>query len=166
MKFLRQVVVAFATLGPLGKLPAPGTWGSAAGVALYAVVFHGYNLRGNWSVFGLLALIAAAVATPVCHLAELFLKKKDPGCIIIDEFVAMPLVFAGFGSTLHKAHHAWAWYLAGFLLFRLFDIAKPLGIRALQKVGGGFGVVVDDLLAAVYAAISLHALHWVIGYLR
>ena len=78
----------------------------------------------------------------------------------------MPLVFVAFGPVLRSARHAWAWYLAGFLLFRLFDIAKPLGIRALQKVGGGFGVVVDDLLAAVYAALSLHALHWLIGYLR
>ncbi len=60
----------------------------------------------------------------------------------------------------------WAWYLAGFLLFRLFDIAKPFGIRALQRVGGGFGIVVDDLLAAVYAAGCLHALHWGVGLLR
>jgi phosphatidylglycerophosphatase A len=166
MKVARQFVVALATLGPIGKLPAPGTWGSAAGIAFYAVVFHGYNSAGRWQTFALIALIAAAFATLVCHLAELFLKKKDPGSVILDEFVAMPLVFAGFGYELRTAHHAWAWYLVGFLLFRLFDIATPFGIRELQRVGGGFGIVVDDLLAAAYACGCLHALHWMLGYLR
>lgn len=162
----RRLVVGLATLGPLGSLPAPGTWGSAAGVAFYAVVFHGYNHASGRATFALLALVSAAAATLVCHLAELFLKRKDPGCVILDEFVAMPLVFAGFGRVLREAHHAWAWYLAGFLLFRLFDIAKPFGIRALQRVGGGFGVVVDDLLAAAYAALCLHALHAGVSFLR
>lgn len=166
MKAARRFVIALATLGPLGGLPAPGTWGSAAGVGLYAVVFHGYNNGADRWTFALLALVAAAFATLVCHLAELFLKKKDPGEVILDEFVAMPLVFAGFGHELRAAHHAWAWYLAGFLFFRLFDIAKPFGIKALQRVGGGFGIVVDDLLAAAYACVSLHALHWMLGYLR
>lgn len=166
MKFLRESAVAVSTLGPLGKLPAPGTWGSAAGVGLYAVVFHGYNSGARWETFALIAFFAAAFATVFCHLGELFLKKKDPGCIILDEFVAMPLVFAGFGAVLRSAHNAWAWYLAGFLLFRLFDIAKPLGIRALQRVGGGFGIVVDDLVAAAYACGCLHAVHWLVGYLR
>ena len=166
MNVARRVVVSAATLGPLGALPAPGTWGSAAGVALYAVVFHGYNHAGGRFTFALLTLTGAAVATVVCHFAELFLKKKDPGCVILDEFVAMPLVFAGFGAQLRGAHHAWAWYLAGFLLFRLFDITKPFGIRGLQRVGGGFGIVVDDLVAAIYAALSLHALHYGVGYLR
>ena len=166
MKLFRDTVLACARLGPLGSLPAPGTWGSAAGVAFYALLFHGYNSAGRWETFALLALVSAAFATLVCHLAELFLKKKDPGEVILDEFVAMPLVFVGFGGVLRTAPHVWAWYLAGFLLFRLFDITKPLGIDALQRVGGGFGIVVDDLLAAVYACASLHALHGVAGYLR
>lgn len=166
MKIVRHAVVSIATLGPLGALPAPGTWGSAAGVALYAVVFHGYNRSAGFPTFALLALMGAALATAVCHFAELFLKKKDPGCVILDEFVAMPLVFVGFGAHLDRARHAWAWYMIGFLLFRLFDITKPFGIRALQRVGGGFGVVVDDLAAAVCAAGCLHALHHAVGWLR
>ncbi len=166
MNSARRLVIALATLGPLGALPAPGTWGSAAGVGFYAIVFHGYNRAGAGTTFALLALVASASATAICHLAELFLKKKDPGCIILDEFVAMPLVFAGFGYGLRTAQHAWAWYLAGFLLFRLFDIVKPFGIRELQRVGGGFGIVVDDLLAAAYACGCLHALHWLLAYLR
>lgn len=166
MSSISRIVVGAATLGPLGSLPAPGTWGSAAGLALYAVVFHGYNTPENRVTFAVLLLVAAAVATAVCHFAELFLKKKDPGCVILDEFVAMPLVFAGFGDHLRTARHAWAWYLAGFLLFRLFDIAKPFGIRALQRVGGGFGIVVDDLAAAVFAALGMHALHAAVAWLR
>lgn len=166
MKFLRESAIAVATLGPLGKLPAPGTWGSAAGIALYAVGLYGYELQGRWMLIALAGCVAVLFATFICHLGELFLKKKDPGCIILDEFVAMPLVFLGFAQHLKAARHVWAWYLAGFLLFRLFDISKPFGIRALQRVGGGFGIVVDDLLAAVYAGLCLHAAHWLVGYLR
>lgn len=166
MKAFREIVLFLARLGPLGSLPAPGTWGSAAGVGFYAVLWHGYNRSGRYENFALIAALSILAATAVCHLAEYFLKKKDPGEVILDEFVAMPLVFAGFASVLNSARHAWAWYLAGFLLFRLFDIAKPFGIRALQRVGGGFGIVVDDVLAAAYAALSLHAVHWLIGYLR
>lgn len=166
MKFFRETVLALARLGPLGSLPAPGTWGSAAGVGFYAVVFHGFNRSGRYETFALLAALSILFATVVCHFAEYFLKKKDPGEVILDEFVAMPPVFAGFAGVLNSARHAWAWYLAGFLLFRLFDIAKPFGIRGLQRVGGGFGIVIDDVLAAAYACLALHGIHWLIGYLR
>jgi len=166
MKALRETVLFLARLGPLGAMPAPGTWGSAAGVALYAVLFHGFNRSGRYDTFALIAALAILAATAVCHLAEYFLKKKDPGEVILDEFVAMPLVFTGFAGVLNGASQAWAWYLAGFLLFRLFDIAKPFGIRALQRIGGGFGIVVDDVLAAAYACLALHLIRVLVGYLR
>lgn len=157
MNPLGRFVVRCATLGPLGSLPAPGTWGSAAGVALYAVVFHGYNTASRAGIYAALCLVLILAAVVFCGMAEHFLKRKDPGCIILDEFVAMPLVFAGFHHELATARHAWVWYLAGFGLFRLFDIAKPFGIRRIQSLKGGLGVVVDDLLAAVYACGALHA---------
>lgn len=166
MKALRHTVVALATLGPIGKLPAPGTWGSVVGLGLYALLFDGYNTASGRWVFLTLAVIAAVFATVVCHFAEKYLGKKDPGEVILDEVVAVPLVFIGFASQLRYAPHTWAWYLTGFLLFRLFDIAKPFGIRSLQKVGGGFGIVVDDLVAALYACAALHALHYGVGFLR
>lgn len=166
MKAIREMTVACATLGPLGFLPAPGTWGSAAGIALYAVLFHGYNTAARWEWFAVIAALLSLVAVVICGLAEWFLKKKDPGCVILDEFVAMPLVFAGFRGDLASARHAWVWYLAGFALFRLFDIAKPFGIRRIQSLKGGLGVVADDLVAALYACVALHSLHAAVAFLR
>lgn len=166
MNPFNRFIVGAATLGPLGSLPAPGTWGSAAGVAFYGVVFHGYNTASRAGTFALIAVVCAGLAVVVCGLAEHALRRKDPGCIILDEFVAVPLVFAGFRHELAVARHAWVWYLAGFVLFRLFDIAKPFGIRRIQSLKGGLGVVADDLAAAAYACATLHAARVLVEYAR
>lgn len=161
-----RFVVGLATLGPIGSLPAPGTWGSVAGVAFYAVVFDRFNTATRWSSFALLLALAVFVAIVTCGLAEVLLKRKDPGCVIIDEFVAMPIVFIGFRSVLQHPNHWWVWYLAGFGLFRFFDILKPLGISRLQSLKGGLGVVVDDLAAAAYACVTLHLVRLVCDLTR
>jgi phosphatidylglycerophosphatase A len=145
-------VVGVATLGPLGrKLPAPGTWGSAAGLLYFAVFFQRLGLAENLVV----SAIAALVAVGFCGEAEVRLRKKDPGEVILDEFVAMPLCFLGW-HALARAMPVPVVLLAGFALFRFFDIAKPLGIRGLQKLPGGWGVVVDDTVAALAACATLH----------
>ena len=147
-----SVVVAFATLGPLGRrLPAPGTWGSAAGLLYFALFFY---RAGTFEI--LLASAAGGyLAVALCGEAELRLGKSDPGEIILDEFVAMPLCFLGW-HTLATRWPAWAVLLAGFGLFRLFDILKPFGISRLQSLPGGWGVVADDLAAALAACATLH----------
>lgn len=148
------LVVNAATLGPLGrKLPAPGTWGSAAGVLYFLLFFPRLGLAGNL----LVSAIAAYLAVGLCGEAEVRLRKKDPGEVVLDEFIAIPLCFLGW-SALTRAWPVWAVALAGFALFRLFDILKPLGIRRLQALPGGWGVVVDDLAAALAACGALHAL--------
>lgn len=149
-----RVVVDLATLGPIGRrLPAPGTWGSAAGLGWVGAAFW-------WPELGLactlaLSLATAYVAVALCGEAEIRLGKTDPGEIILDEFVAMPLCFLGWPS-LAAAWPSWAILFAGFGLFRLFDIVKPFGIRRLQSLPGGWGVVVDDLAAALVACATLH----------
>ncbi|MEY2881178.1 MAG: hypothetical protein RLZZ15_3558 [Verrucomicrobiota bacterium] len=149
------LVVALATLGPIGRrLPAPGTWGSAAGLLWVAGAFW-------WPQLGLgctlaLVLASAYAAVAICGEAELRLGKSDPGEVILDEFVAMPLCFLGV-PLANGPLPAWGVWLAGFAVFRFFDIAKPLGIRRLQALPGGWGVVVDDLAAAVATAGTLHA---------
>ena len=80
--------------------------------------------------------------------------------MILDEFVVMPLCFLGW-RTLPAAIPVWAVLGAGFALFRLFDIVKPLGIRRLQALPGGWGVVIDDVAAALAACATLHAGAWV-----
>lgn len=152
-------VVALATLGPLGrKLPAPGTWGSVAGLLYFTVFFQRLSFGGN--------LVASAVglyiAVAFCGEAELRLRKKDPGAVILDEFVAIPLCFLGWRELIGPLP-AWAVLLAGFALFRFYDILKPLGIRRLQKLPGGWGVAIDDTAAALATCVTLHLGVWLLA---
>lgn len=152
-----SLVVGLATLGPLGrKLPAPGTWGSLAGLLYFMLFFH---RTGNGGVI-VASAIGAYLAVALCGEAEVRLRKSDPGEVVLDEFVAMPLCFLGWRSLLPE-WPAWAVLLGGFVLFRLFDIVKPFGIRGLQRLPGGWGVVADDLAAALAACATLHVAVWV-----
>ena len=86
------MMVAFATLGPLGRLPAPGTWGSAAGLLWWSVVVRFAHARG-WQHELIFDLLVVAAAVLICGVAVVLLGKKDPSEVILDEFAAMPLVF-------------------------------------------------------------------------
>lgn len=152
------LVLALARIGPVGaNLPAPGTWGSAVGLAWVWAAFWWPALGPGCTLALILASSYAAVA--ICGEAELRLGKTDPGEVILDEVVAMPLCFLGASRMLAVAP-AWAVLLAGFAVFRFFDIAKPLGIRRLQALPGGWGVVVDDLAAALATCATLHLAFW------
>lgn len=145
-------MVPLATLGPIGrKLPAPGTWGSLAGVLYFTVFFQRLNVVENLVASG----IGACVAALICGAAEVRMGRKDPGEVILDEFVAMPLCFLWWPDLVHR-WPIWAVLLGGFALFRFFDILKPLGISKLQAIPGGWGVVIDDTAAALAACGSLH----------
>lgn len=149
-------VVGAATLGPIGrKLPAPGTWGSLAGLLYFAVFFY----RAGIGAVLVATVIGSYLAVAFCGEAEVRLKKKDPGEVILDEFVAMPLCFLGWGQVA-RVWPPWAVLLAGFALFRLYDIWKPGGIRRIQTLPGGWGVVADDLAAALAAGATLHIAAW------
>ncbi len=150
------LVVNLATLGPIGrKLPAPGTWGSLAGTG-YAAGVAG---AGTWGVLAISA-VAGWLAVVVCGEAEVRLGKADPGEVILDEFVAMPLCFLGWPALLAGGWPGWAMLAAGFGIFRFFDILKPLGIARLQALPGGWGVVADDLAAALATCATLHGAVW------
>ena len=152
----RDLVLAVATLGPLGgRLPAPGTWGSAAGLLYFALFFQRASIGATLAA----SAVGAYLAVAFCGEAELRLRKKDPGEIILDEVIVMPLCFLGWRTMLGVAP-PWALWLAGFALFRLFDIAKPFGIRRLQLLPGGWGVVADDVAAALAACATLHVGVW------
>ena len=156
--FSTKTVLACARLGPIGrKLPAPGTWGSVAGL-LYFTVFFASGLSAG----GVLLLNAAGIylAVALCGEAEVRLGRKDPGEVILDEFVAMPLCYLGW-LQLAGLWPRWVVLLAGLALFRLFDILKPFGIRRLQELPGGWGVVIDDVAAALATCVTLHVSQWV-----
>jgi phosphatidylglycerophosphatase A len=153
----RALVVGCARLGPLGRrLPAPGTWGSLAGLLYFALFFQ----RAGIGAILIATAIAGYVAVGICGEAEVRLRKKDPGEIVLDEVIAIPLCFLGW-RTLPVAAPAWAVFLAGFALFRLFDIVKPFGIRRLQTLPAGWGVVADDIAAALAACATMHVGAWI-----
>lgn len=149
-------VVAAATLGPIGRrLPAPGTWGSLVGVGYFWWCVEPLGWLGNV----LVSCVGAYVAAALCGEAEIRLGRQDPGEVVLDEFVAIPLCFLGW-PLLVAAVPAWVALMAGFALFRLFDIAKPLGISRLQALPGGWGVVIDDIAAALVSCATLHGGVW------
>lgn len=146
------VVLNMATLGPMGHLgKAPGTTGTVLGLLGYTVFFHGLGPIG----FVLLLALWIYVAVAICDEAEVRMARRDPGCIILDEFVAVPLCFIGLQPAMLQMP-PWILALAAFALFRVFDIIKPFGIRRLQNWPGGVGVVADDLAAALATALVLN----------
>jgi len=142
---LRHPLVFMALGFGSGLVPkGPGTAGTVVAVPVYL-------LLQPLSVTVYLALVAALfiVGIPICaHAARRMGVHDHPG-IVWDEIV-------GYLVTMTFAPQGWLWIAAGFVLFRLFDIAKPWPIRLLdRKVGGGFGIMVDDLLAGIFAAAVL-----------
>jgi len=151
-----QLVLTLARLGPVGpRLPAPGTWGSVAGLLYFTVFFHPLGLVATL----LLSALACYFAVALCGEAEFRLGRKDPGEVILDEFVVMPLCFLGWPGLVGPLP-PWAVFLTGLAVFRFFDILKPLGIRRLQDLPGGWGVVVDDVAAALATCAAMHLAHW------
>jgi phosphatidylglycerophosphatase A len=141
-----------ATFFGVGRLkPGPGTWGSLATILLWALASSRIPLdHRTWAT-----LVAAAIVTligiPSATLVARATGSKDPQFIVIDE-VAGQLV------ALVAVPLAWKTFLAGFILFRIFDMWKPFPIRRLERLPEGTGIVVDDLGAGVYALAAMHLL--------
>jgi Phosphatidylglycerophosphatase A and related proteins len=163
-KFLpTRWVVNIATLGPLGRVRrGPGTVGAFAGLLYFTVFFATLPPPHAWWLTILLSVPALYLGVAICGEAEFRLGQRDPGGVILDEFVVMPLCFIGWQWLPAEwvAQWRWAIFLGGFGLFRLFDIAKPLGISRLQNLPGGWGVVADDFAAALASCVVLHAAGW------
>jgi phosphatidylglycerophosphatase A len=152
------MIVSLATLGPLGKLKAPGTWGSAVGLFWWALVVQNLATPRGWIHEVCFNGLVVLTAIFICGVAAELLKKKDPSEVILDEMVAMPLVFL-LNPHLHLGTKVgFFMVLVGFGLFRFFDIVKPLGIRWIEKAPGGFGIVMDDVVAALYANLCLQVI--------
>jgi phosphatidylglycerophosphatase A len=164
--FAANPVAAFLATGfGSGLSPiAPGTAGSLVGLGLAWLLSSHTGILG--SPVGLLmsglavGLLGVAVSGPVCRA----LSSEDPGCIVIDEVAGQMITCAAIPwvpELSFAGSRVWVW-VAAFVLFRAFDVVKPLGIRRIQALPGGWGVVVDDVLAGLYAAAVLVALgRWV-----
>jgi phosphatidylglycerophosphatase A len=141
-----------------GYLPkAPGTWGSLVA----AIIIGFFSLYGEvYEPFTclFLAFISTAIGIPTSEHFSNSIQKKDPGCVVIDEFAGQFLAFtlvplSGLNLIL------------GFLTFRIFDILKPWPADKLQNLPGGYGIVIDDVAAGFYAMITTFALDRLIALL-
>ncbi len=136
----------------IGYLPlAPGTWASAAAAVLYAVLLRlaGRPAAVVAGAAGALACTAASVR--LWHWAVDHFGHDDPGPFVLDEVAGQWLACA-LVSLWPTAPSAGALALAAFIAFRLFDIWKPFPVRQAERLGGGWGIVLDDAVAALYAA--------------
>ena len=109
-------------------------------------------------VMAALALAGSVVCVKFAPAAITATGNIDPGEVVADEFAGQAVTFLAFpllGAQVSSAGQIWAVTAVGFVLFRLFDIAKPWPIHKLEKLPAGWGILVDDLLAGVYAAIIL-----------
>ena len=124
---------------------APGTAGTLVAIPLYL-------LFAEWSLlqYTLLVLVSAVLGVWICGAASRQLQVHDHPGIVWDEFV-------GYWITMWAVPVDWVWIIAGFVVFRVYDIVKPWPVNVLdRKVGGGFGIMIDDVLAGVMACLTLH----------
>ena len=136
----------------LGFLPiAPGTWGSLPPVVLFVLLsMYPVTMLTIAIVMVVLALASSILCVMFTPKIEKLTGKTDPGEVVIDEFAGQCVAFA----ILAGQSDIWITAIAGFLLFRFFDILKPAPIRNLEKLPKGWGVLLDDLLAGIYAGIA------------
>jgi len=147
----RGVAVWIATFAGAGYSPfAPGTAGSAVGI----VVVVGLSLL-RWppirasAMLALVAMLLFAVGVWAAGRAEDYFGRTDPGQVVIDEVVGQILTF------LLLPQAGYLWLAAGFLLFRIFDILKPFPARQAERIPRGWGIMVDDVVAGLYAMAVL-----------
>ncbi len=148
MNFRDRAVVFLATGFSIGHIPfAPGTFGSILGLPL-SFILAGLALPLAIAGAGLFIFGAVWIANE----AEKLLQQDDPGCIVIDEIAGMAVTLIGLPVDLKIA-------LMGFILFRILDVLKPFPIRLLdRRLKGGLGVVMDDVVAGIFANALLRLL--------
>jgi phosphatidylglycerophosphatase A len=151
MHFRHTAVMFLATGFYVGRVPfGPGTWGSLIGVP---VAF--WLARWSWPVATAILLLMTLAAVRIAGAAERQLGAKDPGCIVIDEIMGMCVALLAIPLTFTTG-------LAGFILFRIFDIFKPPPVRQLERrLQGGWGVVMDDVAAGIMANGALRIGLWI-----
>jgi phosphatidylglycerophosphatase A len=161
-----RFAIFIATACGLGYLPkAPGTWGSLAGVFIYFLTQKyfpldvvpqfrppGPGLQAGWATMIELpiTIVIAVVGVGVSSRVATFSGKKDPQFVVIDEVSGQHLTY-----LLALAPLNWKYLLLGLILFRVFDIWKPFPARQAESLSGGWGIMADDWIAGIYAAIGL-----------
>jgi phosphatidylglycerophosphatase A len=141
-----------ATFFGVGRLkPGPGTWGSLATVIVWALASSSITPASRPLATITAAALVTLIGIPAATRVARACGSKDPQFVVIDE-VAGQLV------ALIAVPLAWKTFIAGLILFRVFDIWKPFPIRQLERLPEGTGIVVDDLGAGLYALAVMHLL--------
>jgi phosphatidylglycerophosphatase A len=147
---LRRLGVFIATCAHVGYVPvAPGTFGSAVGLVVYYLVRRQASTAIELGTIAVILVIGLWSATE----AEHHFGGIDPGPVVIDEVIGMLITLA-----LHPVNVAGA--ITGFFIFRVLDVVKPWPARRLEHLPGGFGVVLDDVMAGVYGNLLMWGLVW------
>lgn len=142
----RQAVMFLATGCYVGRAPlAPGTLGTLVGIPIVWALS-----KLHWPMAAGTTVLIILGAVWLAHQAELLLNTKDPGCIVIDEIAGLCVAMFGVPFT-------WGTALAGFVLFRIFDVIKPPPIKQVERyLSGGWGIVMDDVVAGGIVCIVMH----------
>lgn len=143
MKFFSKLSATFFGVGyfPIGQ----GTLTSFIVVLMYKFFLY----RLHWAYYLLLILVVYILGVVCSSAHSTVLKKKDPHEIVIDEVAGQLLV-------LFRLNPTWSLLLISFFIFRLFDIAKPFPIKQIEKFPKGWGIMTDDIMAAIYSGIIVH----------
>lgn len=141
-----------------GRAPvAPGTFGTVVGLGWFALLLW----PGSLALYVGGTLVGILLSVWICGEAERILNLKDPGSVVLDEIVAIPVAFLGWVVLIYYQtdalpgpaiffQHNWIITIGLFIAFRVFDIWKPWPVKQSQSLPGGWGVTVDDVLAAIY----------------
>jgi phosphatidylglycerophosphatase A len=147
---MSRLALLVSSVGCIGHAPiAPGTAGSAAALAVFALI----RLAGS-PVLEMAVIVALLiVGTWSAGVAERVLGRSDPGQVVIDEVVGLLVTLALVPVGVRGA-------VVGFVLFRVFDIIKPYPCARLERLGGGIGIMADDVMAGVYGNAVLRVVLW------
>ena len=152
----QRLAVIFATWFFCGHSPvAPGTVGSLCAWAIGWFVVHRFGIPA-WA-FSLAAIALLPLAVWSAETAASEFESKDPSRVVIDEVVGLWIAIGPVAAD------SWPQWIAALVLFRLFDISKPFGIRRLEALRGGRGIVADDIGAGACAMIGVFLVRWA-GY--
>jgi phosphatidylglycerophosphatase A len=170
-----RIALVIATVFGLGYLPkAPGTWGSLAGVALGWCAMAASRAQFSpriaatgevsnphlswwsnfaWSELGIIVVVSLMGIWAADRTAR-YLQNHDPQIVVIDEVAGQLIAYLGLATPRTFAVN-WKYLVLGFILFRVFDIWKPFPARQAESLPGGLGIMADDWIAGVYAALGL-----------
>ncbi len=159
----RLILLVAQGLGTGLSTKAPGTFGTLLGIPLFILLL----LPKSLTFFVAMMLLTSIAAVYFCTRAESILKERDPASVVIDEIVAVPACFSGWVSTIYFSTGKmpdWlyffdskniTWTIGIILLFRFFDIVKPWPIGPSQDLPKGWGITIDDLIAALFVNIII-----------